>query len=588
MQVLSRFVNGQPTVGPMLRHVGGWAVVVMMVLSCLPCSAHAAPQGSAANPATQASASPDVAKKDGSDNKPHNTGIVVGIIFVSFYAWYRFQTPATNRSSTTIIRYYTAASIYTLWAIALYLALAWVPDVLDQAAVLGVDWVDRLAAFGLPYPLIVALTLTVLLPQMGPLASLDSRFRDHLEYMAAIPYEARRLCEQLMASDTPGGEVSFETSQGMRHRVRAVMLGDSFVEDDVAFDGGRHLSRLWTKVVTLKLHIDEWKANRRYSGFLDTYRERLVDVSEGFAELNPRVRRCLRFLEAHPAQESEVAGEYEMEMERQVRKLLRLCYECISAGVLQCEFRLEDRRQRLASMGFVFSKLLRTSPVLMFHRLACLFSGLSVLLLFNYTVSWWLRHDSTTYLEIFCRSVFVSLTYVMAVLWAVLPRENRWHVAQRTTEEVRPVLFYLVAGACAVVSNLVLSMGWSVFKYWMTWSGDLKGGFRTGAPWLVVGFCTAFMIAFQIDNPLHSTLRRFGRWSEGACQAIVNLGAAIVVVLLQQWSLLARIDVVITGCMVGFALGSCVPTWFRVAPRSRPASVLTREREEDPLERKTA
>src|SRR6188474_426397 len=78
MQVLSRFVNGQPTVGPMLRHVGGWAVVVMMVLSCLPCSAHAAPQGSAANPATQASASPDVAKKDGSDNKPHNTGIVVG------------------------------------------------------------------------------------------------------------------------------------------------------------------------------------------------------------------------------------------------------------------------------------------------------------------------------------------------------------------------------------------------------------------------------------------------------------------------------------------------------------------------------
>ena len=542
-------------------------LLALLLLTTLSWGTSLQAQAPAAGPgatATQASsAQPEGARSS------DRTGTFICLVFVVMYAWTRFQTPPTKRSSTTITRYYTAAFAYTLWAVALYFSLVLVPDVLLKARLLGAEKLaDLLALVGLPYAVLVTLSLTTLLSHIPPLALLDSRIRTTLEHMAAIPYEARMLADQLSGSDSPGGEVSFQVPEAIRRKVRGIMLSESFTDPDVVFDTGPRLNRMWTKIETLKLHLDEWKTNRRYSSFCETYRKQLTGTMDLYRDLNARVRQCLRFLDAKPSDDG-YSGRYESEIERQVQKLLEEFYACISAGVLQCEFRLEDRRHRLATLGFSFSSPLHTSPVLMFHRFAALFSGLASLILVVYTVRWLATAEDRSYPEIFSRSLFVSLTYIVAIIWAVLPREKGWTIAQRTSEEVRPVLFYLAAGALTVISNLALSIGWALVKEWANWE-RFGPGYQKSARFFLLGLITAFTTAFLIDTGPGSPLRRFGRWSEGVIQAVATAGAASVVVLLQGWSLKDRSDVIVTAIIVGFALGACVPTWFRVAPRVRP------------------
>jgi hypothetical protein len=57
--------------------------------------------------------------------------VLIGGIFVAFFAADRFNTPASNRSSTTAMRYYTAATFYCLFALLLYSVVVKYPHLLQ-------------------------------------------------------------------------------------------------------------------------------------------------------------------------------------------------------------------------------------------------------------------------------------------------------------------------------------------------------------------------------------------------------------------------------------------------------------------------
>src|SRR5712691_427146 len=101
---------------------------------------------------------------------------ILGGAFVLVFAFRRFNTPRTNRCSTTAARYYTSVTFYCLFALAVYSLLVGFPKLLDH--VLDVsktampDWAHHLSS-----PLLVALLLTVLLPALPIVSGIDEWVR---------------------------------------------------------------------------------------------------------------------------------------------------------------------------------------------------------------------------------------------------------------------------------------------------------------------------------------------------------------------------------------------------------------------------
>ena len=91
--------------------------------------------------------------------------LLLGAVFVLFYAGTRFNTPSTNRSSTTAGRYFVGLFLYCLVGICFYVTLVAFPNFLDFA-LFGQQMGGDAPTSSISLPLFVALLLTVLLPKI--------------------------------------------------------------------------------------------------------------------------------------------------------------------------------------------------------------------------------------------------------------------------------------------------------------------------------------------------------------------------------------------------------------------------------------
>jgi len=157
--------------------------------------------------------------------------LTLGAVFVVFYAASRFNTPRTNRSSTTAGRYFAGLFCYVLVGLAFYATLAHFPHLL-AFALQGNEAPSAPWAKELSRPLLVALLLTVLLPKLPFLSELDNWIRKRLQDMAAIPYEVRRLSAQLRKGN-------LDVPEELQAEVRQKLENNGFSVKDINFEAGR-------------------------------------------------------------------------------------------------------------------------------------------------------------------------------------------------------------------------------------------------------------------------------------------------------------------------------------------------------------
>src|SRR6266545_7600948 len=157
--------------------------------------------------------------------------LLIGAVFIVFYAAGRFNTPPTNRSSTTAARYFLALFGYCLIGLTVYATLVLFPHLLaflkggDESAI--PEWAEKLSR-----PLMVALTLTVLLPKLPFLNEPDNWVRKQLQSMAAIPYEVRRLSAELR-------KANLAVSEDLQADVRLRLINAGVTAKDINFEPGR-------------------------------------------------------------------------------------------------------------------------------------------------------------------------------------------------------------------------------------------------------------------------------------------------------------------------------------------------------------
>ena len=110
-----------------------------------------------------------------------------GLLIIA-YAWARFNTPPSNRSSTRQALYWSSAIGYVLSALALFATLS----ILLNAG----PWRKLLLGPAddpaLPAPLIATLAMTTLLPVVPTLKRIDEWFLSIFLDWAEIPGEIRR------------------------------------------------------------------------------------------------------------------------------------------------------------------------------------------------------------------------------------------------------------------------------------------------------------------------------------------------------------------------------------------------------------
>jgi hypothetical protein len=481
--------------------------------------------------------------------------IILGITFITAHAYSRFNIPPSNRSSTTAARYHAAAISYLVVTLILYLAFLVTPDwmaiIIPQAPEILPDAVKKLSV-----PLLAALFLTVLLPKLPLLAQLDDWLRSRFYYMAAIPYEARRLSAELR-------KTTFEVPDDLYPRITAEFSETGVNPTHVPPGRLAEAVSLWTKIVVLMERLDSWEQEHKFIGFLNTFSTDVDHIKAHYKRLSNQSKSGFILMHDLNNDADEVAlnkasCEYGEMFVNQLNDLFKELCDFVSRAVLKCVMTHGSRIQLLKSLGF---KIELTKQCLTLNQLI----SLSIIIFSSFVLVFVLSREGLDLERKLLMGGMITAIYCIAVMCAVFLKE-RWPMfAQRDTHGFRPTAFYATASTIAAI----LSMSFYALVTMLVSHNPMSVWFDITHkyPWMLLTFTTTFMTAFQLDNPSSPRLR----WREGLVQAVVTSAMAYVV---HAWltakgvSAPALVPLMLRSAFIGFMIGFLVPTWYRDAPRT--------------------
>lgn len=507
----------------------------------------------------------------------------IGAVFVLIAAASRFNTPPTNRCTTTALRYFVAGTCYVLVELGLYCLLLYgAPYLAIELGFFKAALPEKLAA-----PPLAALLLTVLLPKVPLLSDADAWVLETLKRMAAIPFEARRLAAELRRS-------RFVVPPRLREQVSARLATMGFRHDEALLDAGLEgdeqgtsLEQVWLRIATLMIQLEEWESRRKLTGFLARYQEDLRALRTKAARLVPAFHALRGMPPAPPAGRRDRLAHYvHAELKQGSADLLVEICNFISRGLLQTFATYGARVSELRSLGFD-CQAIALKPRVSLDQLITLFLAIEGTLIAGNVLA---GHQ---FLQIGPGSLLAYVTmaatmYTVAALCAVYPKE-RWRFASRNGPG-RPSSFYVVAGLCAVAASLAIR-----FVFLLLILHDLGKAllhFRLYSPWSLCAFVAGFMTAWMLDDaPLSWLPSSRLRWCEGILGAVTLLFASFIALewtdSLAQGNMLLNADyhrpspTVALGLStaIGFGIGFLVPTWYRAAsaearPEPAPAGEL--------------
>lgn len=487
----------------------------------------------------------------------HDIAMVLGALFVVYHALQRFNTPASNRSSTTALRYHLGAGAYGGIALLSYLLLSRFPDLLTQLGSTEIDEFTR----KLPRALLTAMVLTVFLEKLPFVAPLDLWLRRELQHIARIPSEVRRWSRVLQ-------QARFQPPPELRQRLQRSLLADGFDADDLVFQDDGGIRFRWMRNEALMAALAAWETEHAYHAFLADPVQDLPRLKARQRQLRDRAQRHFRVLrELGPdAGRNDALATLQREFDQQVDDLFVELCDAISRAVLRCRLAEPARRADLRGLGFV--DLADAPPAawrhLSPHQLASVFAMTTCVLLFGTVMA--AANTNFSFGQRLLLVAMIGATYCASVWCALYPKE-RWAAARR--EHERPVGAYVASGLVAVAFGLVLNFAFKCLIFIADEQPVLKALASVGGslPWTTMSFTMAAMTAFNADNP-EGVLGRWQRWGEAALQAAAMALAALAAI---EWRrsggatvpLDAVLRIVATAALNGAVVGFIVPHWYR-------------------------
>jgi hypothetical protein len=494
--------------------------------------------------------------------------LFLGVMFVLFHAGARFNTPPSNRSSTTAARYFAGLFLYCLVTISIYALLVAFPHLLEFS--LYKNAIGTLPT-QVSLPLLVALLLTALLPRIPFLNSADRWVFDQLKYMSSIPAEVLRLSAELRKDE-------LKVSPAEQQAVRQLLENDGFDPRDVKFQDDMSPAGMWTRLAILFQKIEPWKSDRKMAGYIAASQSELQNLRDRKQSLSSKAKTCFHLVNEDIeggaiGKTHQATNRYKEDFTEHVQRLTQDTFDFIARGVLRVDLTDSAREHRLKGMGFSipWPDQFSLNELLLLFSLVCIIM-LSGFVLFGSAFS------NVSFGAMLIRAIMISVIYSVAVACAVLPK-SKWSFATAEGGQVRPIGFYLVAGLISALISHVISLVFNtILMQRLDWAWQRS---LLTYPWLLVSFATALITAVMVDNrqwPSLSTMRQ--RLLEGAGEGTLMFG---VTALTYRW-LSERLNVdfkgvnlkyldyelpkpiimLVMAAVIGFVIGFFIPHWYRL------------------------
>ncbi|WP_440997961.1 hypothetical protein [Arhodomonas sp. SL1] len=497
----------------------------------------------------------------------------VGVVLIFVYALERFNTPPTNRSSTTWLRYHLSALVYVGLFEITFALIARYPQLVEYVRAMAPTLEEALpdmtrdAEDPTSFTVGVAMLLSVLVPKVPGLARVDQTLRTALQRVAAIPHEARRLAKGIQRAD-------FVLDPTLSGAIRAHYENAGLEDGAFSLEEQHAVAEHFHRLTAMMLTLERWEADRRFARFLQERREQhgrlreryghIMEMARGYSQLQQQGVNA----EGRPL--GEAAEKFRKGFEAELQNLILEAAELVSHTLLKCCLRSASRFAELRAMGLRLSG--EEHSRMNADQITILLGALVlILLLYSALVS------DITQIEPLVRVAMVPTIYVFAVLAAVLPKQH-WPMFQRRPGAPPPAFGYALSGLAAVVIAFCVAI---VFRTLL----ELKGMSLLGAlaeawarfweasyPWLLMSFVTAVSIAAIIDSTHLATMG--AGWRRRLVEAIV-LGVVVGSTGAVVWFYIARLrtgtnvpvpplaGVLSVSLLVGASLGYTVPHWYR-------------------------
>lgn len=486
--------------------------------------------------------------------------LVVAILLVSVFAWFRFNTPDTARSETTWSKFLIGRTIYVAIILAILLAILSSPAILapmTKGVWPGVD-IEQVHK-ELALPLIAALILTIFLSEIPFLRKLDESLRGYFHRIASVPKEHRQRSHFLSKASL---RVTDEVEEKVLARFDAQGLDiDSLVLEDQDSPEGA-----WTRLTVHAVCLEKLEKDAKYAdhiartsgvlGFRDSY-NRLADKAK---HVFPLLRQ---------QSNQKATGLLRQEFTEQAQELLFRLYDHASRMILSFEKTERQRQECVERLGLQASQARWPLPI---HE----FIWLSVLIALILSVAIAVVRGEVLPRLLDILSITLTLCASTVVSVSVHSHSNYFRPPR-----VPPIGRYLVAGLLAALVWLMIRSGTELVK-----AGELFQLFRVGKsdawisflignwPWMLVASSIGVIVAVLTDPWSQARIGRFReKWSVFSFgNAFDALTMSIVLGLVGYFGVFNLLDdppgsspwiITLTVSGIGLAIGFFFPHYYR-------------------------
>lgn len=500
-------------------------------------------------------------------------GLILGALLIVIYATERFNTPRTNRASTTAGRYYSAAAIYLLIYLLTFYVFSKYPQML-KVLIDDSEVQQRLAlANGSNTPVLVAMIFSLLVPKIPLVSELDLRLRMFLHRLASIPYEAIRMSKEVQG-------MHYEIPASLTPELLHEMEERNFPVQADSPESADPIVRNWMNIAALILQLRHWERMHPFAAFMQERSGQLQRIHERYHRLCASATSAYDLCRQARSQPDvpalqEAATRFSRNLRADEKSLYAEICDFISQAILINCFRLHSRRNTLHALGFQPLET-ENDEGLSVHQGVILAGMLLMLLLTSFIV---FSQSMLDIEEILLRAAMIVSIYSAAVFFVVYPKE-KWQFFQYTGGRFYPVASYLVSGLLAMPACMVINIFFQTLIKVSApenqgWGHAIEAAFirywTFSYPWMTLACVTSIALAFLIDWQLPL---RLGQRARNFCKA----GLMMVVLMASTWLVhewLVQLyltngkifhvslgSLLRNAAIIGFVLGYFVPAWF--------------------------
>ncbi len=437
---------------------------------------------------------------------------VCGLI-VAFYAWDRYNTPATNRISTTRSLFLFTGAGYISASLTLFLLLSEVALKPGAAIFLDLEGLKSILAHYSAPPVLAAVLLTVLLPNTPLVSSADKWLLERFQSWGRIPQGVRNLADEL----TPK---ALQLGAAELGQLQEWIENDGEVPNEltklVSADPPESSRGSLARVLRLYVELQKLEASTAYRAAFRSRQDAWLAIKEDFHVFVAESQAFFVLFEKLTPLEGTAGEAAFTKAKKYYRDICRKMHRDMTEFLAQLLLMVEgnDHRivTRLQSLGF--SPLAEPGP----HIEVGPFVFMGAMMIFGMLGVGSVFSPHTPVLSPTVNAILIGTTRTLGILTAILPKMH-WSKCRPDRRGNPPYLSWLGwAGIAAILSLLIERATLSIYYADLGASVDFATyPLRPMAP---MAFVTSLIISILCDVDLHLGHGWARRVSEGLLSAI--------------------------------------------------------------------